>query len=162
MKLIAAVDNNWAIGKNNELLVRIPEDQKYFRNTTMNGVVVMGRKTLESFPNAKPLPKRTNIVLTRRADYHPDGVIVVHDLDELKEELAKYNDDEIFIIGGDSIYRQLESWCDTAYITKVNMSYDADAYFPDLDKIPEWKQVACSEEQTYYDIEYFFTTYKRM
>ncbi len=83
-------------------------------------------------------------------------------LDELKEELAKYSDKEIFIIGGDSVYRQLESWCDTAYITKVNMSYDADAYFPNLDEIPEWKQVACSEEQTYYDIEYFFTTYKRM
>ncbi len=162
MKLIAAVDNNWAIGKNNELLVRIPEDQKYFRNTTLNKVVVMGRKTLESFPNARPLPKRVNIVLTRRMDYHPEGVIVVHDIDELKTVLADYNDDDVFIIGGDSIYHQLADLCDTAYITKVNMEYDADAYFPNLDEDASWKAAACSEEQTYYDIEYFFMTYKRV
>ena len=97
MKLIAAVDKNWAIGKNNQLLVRIPMDQKFFRETTTGKVVVMGRKTLESFPNSKPLKNRTNIVLTHNKDYKVEGAVVVHSLDELHEELKKYPTDDIYI-----------------------------------------------------------------
>ena len=99
MNLIAAVDNNWAIGKNNQLLVRIPMDQKFFREMTTGKVVVMGRKTLESFPNSRPLKNRTNIVLTHNPSYEVEGAVVVHSLDELHKELEKYNSEDIYIIG---------------------------------------------------------------
>ena len=107
MNLIVAVDKNWAIGKNNELLVRIPADQKFFRETTTGKVVVMGRKTLESFPNGLPLKNRTNIVLTHNQDYEVKGAIVVHSMEELHEELKKYNDEDIYVIGGEKIYEQI-------------------------------------------------------
>ncbi len=161
MKLIAAVDKNWGIGLNNKLLVSIPDDMKFFRTTTTGNVVVMGRKTLESFPNKKPLKNRVNIVLTRDENYTVEGAVVVHTIDELKEEIAKYDSDSIYVIGGESIYRQLVDLCDTAYITKIDYAYQADAYFPNLDKKPEWKVVSEGEEQTYFDIEYYFMTYKK-
>ena len=107
MNLIAAVDQNWAIGNKNELLVRIPADQKFFRETTTGKVVVMGRKTLESFPNGLPLKNRTNIVLTHDHTYKVPGAVVVHDMDELHEELKKYDSEDIYVIGGETIYRQL-------------------------------------------------------
>ena len=107
MNLIAAVDKNWAIGYQNKLLTSIPEDMKFFRQTTTGKVVVMGRKTLESFPGKKPLKNRTNIVLTKNPSYQAEGAIVVHNEDELWEELKKYDSEDIFVIGGESIYRQL-------------------------------------------------------
>ena len=162
MNLIAAVDNNWAIGKNNNLLVRIPMDQKFFRETTTGKVVVMGRKTLESFPGGRPLKMRTNIVLTHNPDYKVDNAIVVHSMEELHEELKKYNSEDIYVIGGEKIYRQLLDECDVAHITKINFSYDADAYFPNLDERPEWKITADSEEQTYFDLEFHFYKYERV
>jgi dihydrofolate reductase len=161
MNLIAAVDSNWAIGKNNELLVRIPADQKFFRETTTGKVVVMGRKTLESFPNGIPLKNRTNIVLTSNPNYQVKDAIVVHSLDELHEELKKYPSEDIFVIGGEKVYKELLDECDTAHITKINFAYDADAYFPNLDEKPEWVITGDSEEQTYFDLEYFFYRYER-
>ena len=142
MNLIAAVDKNWAIGKNNQLLVRIPMDQKFFRETTTGKVVVMGRKTLESFPNGLPLKNRTNIVLTRNPKYQVKDAIVVHSMEALREELKKYNSEDIYIIGGEQIYKALVDECDVAHITKIEYEYDADAYFPNLDEKPEWKVVA--------------------
>ena len=161
MKLIAAVDKNWAIGKNNQLLVRIPMDQKFFRETTTGKVVVMGRKTLESFPNSKPLKNRTNIVLTHNKDYKVEGAVVVHSLDEHHEELKKYPTDDIYICGGQKIYEQLLDECDTAHITKIDFEYDADAYFPNLDADPRWQITADSEEQTYFDLEFYFYKYEK-
>ena len=119
MNLIASADRNWAIGKNNELLVRVPEDMKFFRRMTTGKVVVMGRKTLESFPNQAPLPNRVNVVLTRDRSYQKEGVVLVHDMEELGEELKKYPDGDVFVIGGESIYRQLLDNCDTAYILSL-------------------------------------------
>lgn len=162
MNLIAAVDKNWAIGKNNQLLVRIPMDQKFFRETTTGKVVVMGRKTLESFPNGLPLKNRTNIVLTRNESYKVKDAIVVHSMEELREELKKYNSEDIYIIGGEQIYKALVDECDVAHITKIEYEYDADAYFPNLDEKPEWKIVADSEEQTYFDLEFFFYKYEKV
>ena len=101
MNLIAAVDKNWAIGRNNKLLVSIPDDMKFFRETTTGKVVVMGRKTLESFPGKKPLKNRVNIVLTGDRSYQADGAVIVHDMEELHEELKKYPSEDIYIIGGD-------------------------------------------------------------
>lgn len=161
MNLIVAVDKNWAIGNKNELLVRIPADQKFFRETTIGKVVVMGRKTLESFPNGLPLKNRTNIVLTHDVNYHVPDAILVHTMEELHEELKKYNSDDIYVIGGETIYRQLLDECDTAYVTKIDYAYDADTYFPNLDENPDWEIAADSEEQTYFDLEYYFYKYER-
>ena len=162
MNLIAAVDQNWAIGNKNKLLVRIPDDQKFFRETTTGKVVVMGRKTLESFPNGLPLKNRTNIVLTHDKNYQVKDAIVLHSLEELHTELQKYPSEDIYVIGGETIYRQLLDECDVAHITKIDYAYDADAYFPNLDERPEWKITADSEEQTYFDLEYYFYKYERI
>ena len=161
MNLIVAVDQNWAIGKNNQLLVRIPADQKFFRETTTGKVVVMGRKTLESFPNGQPLKNRTNIVLTRNKDYAVKGAIVVHSMDELHDELKKYNSQDVFVIGGEKIYEQLLDECDVAHVTKIEFAYDADSYFPNLDENPDWEITGDSEEQTYFDLEYYFYRYEK-
>ena len=162
MNLIVNVDKNWAIGLGSKLLVRIPQDMKYFRSMTTGHVVVMGRKTLESFPESKPLPNRVNIVLTRDQGYQAPGAVVVHSMEELKEELEKYSGEEIFVIGGGQIYRELLPLCDKAYVTKVDRAFDADVYFPDLDQDPQWKMTKVSEEQTYFDLEYYFYRYERL
>lgn len=161
MNLIVNVDKNWAIGLGSKLLVRIPQDMKYFRSMTTGHVVVMGRKTLESFPESKPLPNRVNIVLTRDQSYQAPGAVVVHSMEELKEELKKYPEEEVFVIGGGQIYRELLPLCDKAYVTKVDRAFDADVYFPDLDQDPQWKMTKVSEEQTYFDLEYVFAVYER-
>ena len=162
MNLIAAVDENWAIGKNNQLLVSIPADMKFFRTTTTGKVVVMGRKTLESFPNGLPLKNRTNIVLTHDKSYNVKDAGVVYSMDELWEELKKYDSDDIYVIGGESIYRQLVDACDVAHITKIDFAYDADAYFPNLDEKTDWELTADSEEQTYFDLIYHFLKYEKV
>lgn len=162
MNLIAAVDENWAIGKNNQLLVSIPADMKFFRTTTTGKVVVMGRKTLESFPNGLPLKNRTNIVLTHDKSYKVKDAIIVYSMDELWEELKKYDSDDIYVLGGESIYRQLVDACDVAHITKIDFAYDADAYFPNLDEKTDWELTADSEEQTYFDLIYHFLKYEKV
>ena len=128
MNLIVAVDKNWAIGKENKLLVSIPADMKFFRQETTGKVVVMGRKTLESFPGGLPLKNRTNIVLTRDKNYQAKGAVIVHTLEELLKELEKYPAEEVYCIGGESIYRLLLPYCDTAHITKIDYGYEADRY----------------------------------
>ena len=162
MNLIAAVDANWAIGSKNKLLVSITDDMKFFRQTTTGKVVVMGRKTLESFPNGQPLKNRVNIVLTSEKNYKVKDAIVVHDLDELHKELEQYNSEDVYVIGGESIYRQLLDECDVAHITKIDYAYDADAYFPNLDEKEEWQITEDSDEQTYFDLEYYFLKYERI
>ena len=162
MNLIVAVDKNWAIGKDNKLLVSIPQDMKFFRETTMGKVVVMGRKTLESFPGGQPLKKRTNIVLTRDKNYKVKDAIVVHGVEELLEELKNYDEKEIYVIGGESIYRALLPYCKVAHVTKIDHAYEADTYFPNLDEMEDWEVTGVSEEQTYFDLEYVFTLYERV
>ena len=162
MNLIVAVDKNWAIGKDNKLLVSIPQDMKFFRETTTGKVVVMGRKTLESFPGGQPLKKRTNIVLTRDKNYQVKDAIIVHSVDELLEELKNYDEKEIYVIGGESIYRALLPHCRVAHVTKIDHAYEADTYFPNLDDMDEWEVTGVSEEQTYFDLEYEFVRYERV
>ncbi|MBQ0001082.1 MAG: dihydrofolate reductase [Clostridiales bacterium] len=161
MNIIVAVDKNWAIGKDNQLLVSIPADMKLFRQETMGKVVVMGRKTLESFPNGLPLKKRTNIVLTGNKDYQVKDAIVLHTVEEVLEEIKKYPADQVYCIGGDSIYKQLLPYCDTAHVTKIDFAYEADRFFPNLDEMEEWEITDQSEEQTYFDLEYQFVKYER-
>ena len=161
MNLIVAVDTNWAIGKDNECLVRIPADQKFFREITTGKVVVMGRKTLLGFPNGLPLKNRTNIILTHDKSFHAPDAIIVHSLDELMQELKHYDSEDIYVIGGESVYRQLIDACDVAHVTKIDYAFDADTYFPNLDEMPEWEITADSEEQTYFDLEYYFYKYEK-
>lgn len=161
MNLIVAVDNNWAIGYQGKLLNSIPEDMKFFRETTTGHVVIMGRKTLESFPNGLPLKKRVNIVITGKMDYTVKDAVVVHSVEEALEEAGKYNDEEIYVIGGDSIYRQMLPYCNVAHVTKMDYAYQADTWFPNLDEDPAWVVAAESEERTYFDLEYCFVKYVR-
>lgn len=161
MNLIVAVDENWAIGNKNDLLIRIPADHKMFRQETTGKVVVLGRKTLETFPQGLPLKNRTNIILSTNPSYKVKDAVVVHSVEELLKELEKYNTEDIYIIGGESIYRQMLPYCDVAHVTKIDYAYTADAYFPDLDQLPEWEITADSEEQTYFDIAYRFVKYER-
>lgn len=162
MNLIVAVDENWGIGKNNKLLVSIPSDMKFFRSETNGKVVVMGRKTLESFPNGLPLKNRTNIVLTRDPDFRVKDAVIVHDIPELLEELKKYPDDQIYVIGGGKVYEELLPYCNVAHVTKINFVFEADTYFPNLDQMEDWEVTASSEEQTYFDLEYAFVKYERI
>ena len=130
MNLIVNVDKNWAIGYMGRLLVSIPEDMKFFRSETTGKVVVLGRKTLATFPGGLPLKNRTNIILTRNPDFTAKGAVVCHDVEEALEELKKYPSEDIYIIGGDTIYRQFLPYCDVAHVTRTDHAYDADAWFP--------------------------------
>lgn len=160
MDLIVAVDNNWAIGNKGELLVSIPEDMKFFRQTTMGSVVVLGRKTLAGFPNGLPLKGRDNIILSTNPNYTVKDATVVNSKEELLEELKKYKDRQIFVIGGGAIYDMLLPYCKYAHVTKINYSYQADTYFPNLDELDNWSIVGESDENTYFDLEYFFYKYE--
>lgn len=162
MNLIVAVDENWAIGNKNQLLVRIPNDMKHFKEETTGKVVILGRKTLETFPQSKPLPNRTNIILSSNRGYQVKDAIVVHSLEELLEEVKKYNDEDVYCIGGDSVYKQLLPYCNVAHVTRIDHAYEADSFFPNLDKDQAWKVTDESDEQVYFDITYQFVKYERM
>ena len=161
MNIIVAVDKNWAIGFENKLLNSIPEDMKFFRETTTGKVVVMGRKTLESFPNKRPLKNRTNIVITRQKDYQVDGAVVLHSVEEALDYLKQFKSEDIYVIGGASIYEQMLPYCDVAHVTVMDYACQADAWFPNLDKMEEFVVAADSEEKTYFDLEYCFKMYVR-
>lgn len=160
MKLIAAVDSNWGIGLNNQLLVNIPSDKRYFKSLTEGHVVVMGRKTYEGLPGNRPLENRINIILSTAKDFSPKGFEVVHSLEELFALLASYEQKEVFVIGGETIYKQLHPYCEEAFITKIDYAYHADSYCPNLDETKDWQMTGISEEETYYDLEYYFCKYE--
>ncbi|MBR5336625.1 MAG: dihydrofolate reductase [Lachnospiraceae bacterium] len=159
MKIIAACDRKWGIGKDGKLLVSIPSDMKRFKELTVGKVIVAGRKTVATFPGGLALPERTNIILTKDPDYRLKDAVIVHDLEELSEVLSGFDTDNVFVVGGESVYAQLLDKCDMAYITRIEYEYNADAHFPDLDKDPQWEKRDESEEQTYFDLEYTFATY---
>jgi dihydrofolate reductase len=161
MNLIVAVDKNWAIGLNNKLLISIPADMRFFRDETSNKVVIMGRKTLETFPGGQPLKNRTNIIITRDKDFTVKDAIVVHSVEEALAEADKYKSEDVYVIGGATIYEQMLPYCNVAHVTKIDFAYEADTYFPNLDLLPEWKITQESEEQTYYDLEYAFYKYEK-
>lgn len=161
MNLVVAVDKNWAIGNKGQLLVHIPEDMKNFRRLTEGHKVVLGRKTLATFPNGKPLKNRENIVLSRKNIEPKEGMRVVGSLEELFEAVKEYKDEEIYVIGGSSVYEQLLPYVDTAYVTYIDYAYEADAFFPNLDLDEAWIMTETSEEQTYFDVEYYFRKYER-
>ncbi len=161
--MIVAVDNNWAIGSRNRLLVSIPKDQKHFREETTGKVVVLGRKTLETFPQGQPLQNRLNIILSGDRNYRVKDAVVVHSVEELLEELKKYASEDVYVVGHSrkSTSGLRLPYCDTAHVTKIDHIYEADSHFPNLDEDPEWEITADSEEQTYFDIAYTFLKYER-
>lgn len=154
MKLIVAVDSRWGIGKNGDLLKSIPDDMLYYRATTRGKVVVMGYTTLLSLPNSKPAPGRLNLVLADIPDLRVSGAVVCGSMEQLHRMIGQFAPDDVFDIGGGSMYRQLLPYCHAAHITKMRFDGDADTYIPNLDDLPEWSVSTESElkehEGTYY------------
>ncbi len=161
MNLIVAVDKNWAIGYQNKQLISIPEDLRFFRDETMGKVVILGRNTLATFPGGKPLANRKNIIISRKKDLVVKDAIVVHSIEEALEMVKDYKSEDIYVIGGASIYEQMMSYCNVAHVTKIDYAYQADTFFPNIDENDEWVIKEESEERTYYDIEYAFFKYVR-
>ena len=168
MKLIVAVDKEWGIGNKGDLLARIRADLLNFRDLTTGKIVILGSNTLATFPGGKALKNRTNIVLHPSEEYHPENTTVAHSIDELLEIVKKYDTNDVFVIGGASVYRQMLPYCDTAYVTKFDKSFEKDVYFPNLDEDSEWelvwtgeKQVSDPEKDSEADLEFYFTEYKR-
>ena len=163
MKLIVNVDNEWNIGSDGDLVFPIREDMKFFRSTTSGKVVVMGRKTLDSFPGGNPLKNRVNVVLTRDKAFEKEGVEVVNSVEDALEALNAYDSDDVYIIGGAEIYAMFLDYCDTALVTHVDaVAEKADKKFPDLSVRPEWKLCEKSEEKEENGIKFTFCTYKKM
>lgn len=161
MNVIAAVDSKWGIGNKRQLLVKIPADQKLFRQETTGKVIILGHRTLETFPQGMPLAGRTNIILSRDPDFKVKGADVVHSIEELMEELKAYDSRDVYVVGGESIYQQLLPYCDTAHLTMIDHIYETDAHFPNLETDEEWVQTGESDEQTYFDLAYTFVKYER-
>lgn len=161
MNIIVAVDKHWAIGNGGQQLVSIPKDQKMFREETLGKVLVMGRKTLESFPSGQPLYGRTNIVLSGNPNYRIKGAKVLSSVEAVLEEVKNYKDNDVFVIGGQSVYEQFLTYCDTAHVTFIDYEYQADTYFPNLDEDEQWEVDLESDEETYFDLCYTFRRYVR-
>lgn len=139
MKAIVAIDNNWGIGNQGNLLISLPEDQKdVFRRYTIGNTVVLGRKTLDTFPGRRPLKGRKNIILSRNADLRIEGALVLHSTEDLKEYLHRHMEEQLFVIGGEEVYRTLLPLCDEAIVTRIDASFEADSFFPNLDKLADW------------------------
>lgn len=158
MNAIVAVDKNWGIGKDNDLLVSLPGDLKYYKEKTTGNVIVVGRKTLESFPGGRPLPNRVNIVMSRDPEYSRDDCIVCRTKDEVLEKIAEYDEEKVFICGGAHIYNLFLEDCDRFYVTKIDEVFEADTFFPDLDELGyrvDWESEVMSEK----GIEYRFMRY---
>ena len=159
MNAIVAVDRKWAIGRDNQLLFNFPGDMKRFRAITTGGTVLMGRKTLESFPNSRPLPNRRNIVLTSH-NIEIEGAEVVHTIEEMLKAVEGEDTDTVFVIGGGSVYTALLPQCKRVYLTKVDaVGEGADTWFPNLDKLPAWEVETVGETLTEKGCTYQFIDY---
>ena len=158
---IVAVDNNWGIGFNGDLLEHIPEDLKMFKQLTTGHTVIMGRKTWNSLPKA-PLPNRTNIVISSAAPLIMSDTVLRLQVQDVLRYL-KYTKDDVFIIGGGQIYKELLPFCDRIYVTKIFKDHDnVDTYFPNLDTLADWAPAACGPIQEHKDLTYQFWQYDRI
>ena len=162
MNLIVAVDENWGIGKKNDLLFHVPEDMKFFRKTTLEKNVICGKNTLFSFPGSKPLPKRKHFILTHQKLEENDNLVVASSVDDLMEKIKDLPSDDVFVIGGESVYRQLLPFCKKAFVTKFLASDpEADTFFPNLDNHPDFILTDAGEEFISENgIKYRFTVYE--
>ena len=160
LRIIVTVDRNWAITKDHKALVSLPDNLKYVRDTTYGQVILMGRHTFEYSFQEKVLPNRTTMILSKDPSYQVDGAQVFYSLSDAMKA-AEDTKKDIYILGGQKIYSELLDRCDEVQVTAVDYTYAADAYFPNLDKRPEWVLVEESEEQTHFDIVYCYRTYLR-
>ena len=158
MQAIVAVSQSWGIGKGGDLLFRLPSDLRRFKAMTTGHTVIMGRKTLDSLPGGKGLPHRRNLVLSRQSDFAPDRAEVIHSV----EDILKTAEDDAFVIGGQQVYEQLLPYCARVYVTKVLSDPEADAFFPDLDKLPEWKVASAGEMLTENGLSFQYVEYTRI
>ena len=158
MQAIVAVSQSWGIGKGGDLLFRLPSDLRRFKAMTTGHTVIMGRKTLDSLPGGKGLPHRRNLVLSRQSDFAPDRTEVIHSV----EDILKTAEDDAFVIGGQQVYEQLLPYCARVYVTKVLSDPEADAFFPDLDKLPEWKVASTGEMLTENGLSFQYVEYIRI
>lgn len=161
MRLIAAADRHWAIGSQGKLLVSIPQDQKRFRDETIGGAIIMGRKTFESLPGKQPLYGRMNVILTNNKDYKVKNAVVCHSVEEALSAVKEIPDERVSVIGGESIYRQFLPYCTEADVTWIDFTYAADTFLPKLEEKDGWKLISESDEQTYFDICYTYRLYRR-
>ena len=159
MRAIVNVTPQWGIGNENRLLVRIRADMRRFRELTTGGTIIVGRKTLESFPNGAPLPNRENIVLTRDPYFRAENAIVLHDTAELRDILSSRDPDTVFVCGGEQIYRQLLPYCSHALVTLTYTSAEADRSFLNLNLLPDWILTEVGEKQYENDLAFRFLTY---
>lgn len=157
MNLIAAVDRNWAIGRGGDQLFYIPADLKRFQALTTGHPVILGRKTLATFPGGRPLKGRRNLILSRNPDFAPEGAEVFADLAALRSAAPE----DSFVIGGESVYRALLDACDTAYITKIDAACPADAFFPNLDRDPDWAVASEEPPLEHQGLSFRYVTYRR-
>lgn len=162
MNLIVAVDEKWGIGKDGGLLAHLPEDMKYFRETTRGRTVIMGRKTLESFPGGKPLKNRVNMVLSRSSDYAPEGVQVYHSVEDVLEAVRECSGEDIFVIGGGMIYREFLPYCNKAYVTFIHRTFDVDTDFENLDQDEGWLLESAGSKMEHEGISFEFRIYRRV
>ena len=162
MNLIVAVDEKWGIGCDNDLLASIPGDMQYFKEKTTDGVVVMGRRTLESYLSRGGLPKRINYVLTSNSGFEAERCIAVHSEEELFKELEQYDPEHVFIIGGESIYKKFYKYCDKCFVTKMHADLHADKFMVNLDEDDDFKETWKSEMHSENGIDYEFTLYERV
>lgn len=165
LKAIVAVCDDWGIGRDGDMVVSNRADMRHFVNKTKGHPVIMGRKTLESFPGGKPLKNRRNIVLTRDETFAREGVEVVHSVDEALALVAR--EDVAWVIGGGAVYRQFLTYCAEVEVTQNHVVHPADTYFPNLDEDPEWEAVdyqgecVIGEGQGDVGLHYEFVTYRR-
>ena len=157
MNLIVAVDENWAIGKGGDQLVYISADLKRFKELTTGHPVILGRKTLATFPGGKPLKNRRNLILSATPGYSVEGAEVYPDVDSLLTAAPE----DAFVIGGESVYRALLDKCDTAYVTKIHAAFPADRYFPDLDRLPDWAAEEESDPLEEDGLCFHYVTYRK-
>ena len=166
MNFIVAVDKEWGIGYKGDLLVRSKEDLKNFAALTTGKVVILGSNTLATFPGGRVLKNRVNIVLHPSEDYAPEGAIVAHSIEEAVSISNQYPSEDVFVIGGASVYKQMLPYCNRAYVTKLDKSYIKDAYFPDLDADPAWRLDKVSElvssQADGQECNFYFTEYVRI
>ena len=160
MNYIVAVDKNWGIGKNNDLLFSLSGDMKFFKETTMGSTVVMGDRTLLSLPKSQPLKGRDNVVMTLDENFKPEGVTLCHSIEDLGKYLKEKNPEKVFVMGGATIYNLLYDYCEYAYITKVDAVGDADVFIKNLDTLDHWEMIEQSDVMEENGLKYTFCKYK--
>ena len=144
MRCIVNVTEDWGIGLGDQLLVTISDDLKRFRQLTQGHTVILGRKTLATFPGGRPLKNRRNLVLSRDPGFAPEGAEVFRSLPALLDAVRSLPPEDVWVIGGASLYEQLLPYCDGAAVTKTACTIPADRFFPDLDRMPNWRAVSAS------------------